>query len=285
MSGQKFIEFYQKVRRDFAEKGFDSPALDARLLFKSVLNVDDADFITGKDAAISQEQLEALSVLINKRLNGEPISRILGQREFWGMNFKVTAATLDPRPDTEILVEAALVKFQEKPPQRIIDLGTGTGCIIITLLKEFPNATGVAVDISEEALDVARFNAKAHGVVDRLSFVQSNWFENIEGQFDLITSNPPYIPNLDIESLDVGVRNHDPILALSGGDDGLDAYRDILRQIKGHAYPHSYCYLEIGIGQVPDLMRLVEESNMRVCRIIPDLAGIPRTVEVACGDK
>lgn len=276
----------QNARRELTVAGVDSPALDARILVKHVFGVTDADLIVGADRMASAAEEAQLAALVARRAGGEPVSRILGLREFWGLPFRVTPDVLDPRPDTETVVEAALARLRAKPPASIIDLGTGSGCILIALLHAFPDARGVAVDISPAALAVARENAALNGVADRITFVNARWFDGVAGQkFDLIVSNPPYIPHEDIESLAREVRNHDPILALSGGDDGYDAYRAIISGIKNHAAPGAWAYLEVGFDQGENVARLAGESNLSVNRIIPDIAGIPRAVEICCGDN
>lgn len=271
----------------FSEAGLDTPALDARILVRHFLNLTDADLISG-GAVPGSAQSAALEDAVQRRLAGEPVSRILGFREFWGMNFKVTPDTLDPRPDTERLVEMALESMKDCPPRRILDLGTGTGCILLALLREFPDASGIGVDISPAAVDVSRENMENNGLSARAAFHVSNWTDSLpdpDEMFDLIVSNPPYIPESDIESLAPEVRNHDPILALVGGGDGLDAYKILIMKIKRHLAPAGLCFFEIGQNQDRDLMRLVEESGLVVRRIGADYAGILRVVEIGHGDK
>lgn len=286
-----------KMREDLKAAGVLTAALDARILARQGGNFSDSDLITKAMCPLSPEVIEKTLQLLSRRLVGEPVSRILGEKEFWGLSFKVSPDTLDPRPDTETLIEAALKKLRNQPPSmssqaklrdlRILDLGTGTGCILISLLKELPNATGVAVDINPGAIAVARENAIRHGVDARIEFRQGSWLDPVkEGEsFDLIVSNPPYIPESEIESLSKEVRNHDPILALSGGLDGLDAYKIILMGIKKHLACDGFTLLEIGKGQEKDLARLVDESNMRVCDSYFDLAGILRVVEISHGEN
>ena len=276
-----------QLRTRFADAGLETPALDVRILARHFLGLSDADLITGQGAP-TPSQLDALEDAVQRRLAGEPVSRILGFREFWGMNFKVTPDTLDPRPDTERLVEMVLESMKDRPPHRILDLGTGTGCILLALLKEFPGATGMGVDINPGAVDVSRENMENNGLSGRAAFHVSNWTDSLpdpDEMFDLIVSNPPYIPESDIESLDPEVRNHDPILALAGGVDGLDAYKIIIMKIKKHLAPGGLCFFEIGQNQDRDLVRLVEESGLVVHRIGADYAGILRVVEIGHGDK
>lgn len=277
----------KQLRVRFAAAGLDTPDLDARILVRHFLGLTDADLITGQ-GEITPEHLGALDQAIERRLSGEPVSRILGFREFWGMNFKITPDTLDPRPDTERLVEMALESLKDRPPRHILDLGTGTGCILLSLLKEFPQARGLGIDINQGAVDVSRENAKTHGLSGRASFRQGNWTDSLaesDGLFDLIVSNPPYIPESDIESLLPEVRNHDPILALVGGKDGLDPYRILITETKKFLAPGGVCLFEIGQNQDADLVRLVEESGLAVRRLGADYAGILRVVEIAHGDN
>lgn len=274
---------YQEARRWLKEVKVENPELDARIILKHVLGVSDADLIEGT-GPVSASQLRAINAILQRRVYHEPLSRILGTREFWSLPFVVTPDVLDPRPDTETLVEAALKSFTA-PPATILDLGTGTGCILIALLHEWPEARGTGVDISGAALEVAAENARINGVADRARFVQGEWGGSLEDSFDLIVSNPPYIPSGDIPNLATEVKNHDPILALDGGKDGLQAYLVIIRETKKLLSPGGVCLLELGIGQVPDVTRLAAESGLSVSESIRDLAGIERVLKITTGDS
>lgn len=280
-------ELYKKMCHTLEQAGVDSLRRDARFLMQQATGLDEADFIASPDKEVAQDICDEIERYIKKRVAGEPVSRIFGAREFWGLEFEVTPDTLDPRPDTETLIEAVLASVEDKKaPLRIVDLGTGTGCILIALLSELPNATGVAVDVSAQALEVAKRNAERHGLSDRLETVQGSWMEPLEGQvFDLIVSNPPYIPAGDIEGLSSEVKNHDPVLALSGGKNGLECYKKIFSQIKNHLNGQNRAFLEIGFDQLESVTRLAEESNLCVCDSTPDIAGIPRVVDITRGDK
>ncbi len=205
------------------------------------------------------------------------MSRIIGAREFYGRRFRVTPAVLDPRPDTETLVEAALKRMP--PSARVLDLGTGSGAIIVTLLAERSDATGLATDISSEALAVARENAAALGVAERLTFLEAPWFDGIGERFDLIVSNPPYIPRADIAALSADVRNFDPLLALVGGSDGLDPYRAIAAGAAARLKPGGTVAVEIGAGQADSVEGIFAASGFRQLGRHRDLGGHIRCLE------
>jgi release factor glutamine methyltransferase len=207
------------------------------------------DIVAEPDLIVLPDVAARFSLLIERRCRFEPVSRILGAREFYGRSFRVTPDVLDPRADTEMLIGAALELAMGKGPLRILDLGTGSGAIGVTLLAELPEATAVATDLSAAALAVAKGNAEALGVAGRASFVQANWFEGIGGKFDLIVSNPPYIPLGDIAGLAPDVREFDPSRALDGGPDGLEAYRRLASGAGGHLAAKGHVVLEIGAGQ------------------------------------
>lgn len=281
------MDIARELQATLKEGGIPVDLREVKMMMKEAAGLTEEDFILTPDQPLIQEQQEKLSAIIARRLKGEPLSRIVGVKEFWGLEFEVTPDTLDPRPDTETLIEAVLKSLPDKDaPLRVVDLGTGTGCILISLLTELPNAAGVAVDISDAALGVARRNAERHGVSGRFEAVQGSWFGPLAGQdFDLIVSNPPYIPDADIQKLSGEVKNHDPVLALSGGENGLESYQKIISGLKKHLNHKNRAFLEIGFDQLGSVSRLVEESNLCVCDSTPDIAGIPRVVEICRGDK
>jgi len=254
--------------------GSDTPTLDARLLLQAAAGLTREDLILGPDRHLTPEQLAAFEGFIARRERREPVSRILGEREFYGRVFKVTPATLDPRPDTETIIEAAL-KVMPKAA-RLLDLGTGTGAIAITLLAERPDATGMATDLSPDALAVARQNAARLGVVDRLSLLEGSWFAPVSGTFDIILSNPPYIPADEIAGLSPDVRNFDPALALSGGSDGLDPYRLIASGAAAHLGEGGHVLVEIGAGQAADIEAIFAAEGYKTSGRHCDLGGHTR---------
>ncbi len=229
------------------------------------------------DPNLSAEDYGRLVPLLQRRCKGEPLSKITGQREFWSLLFKVTADTLDPRPDSETIIQAVLNYFPaQHQTLKLIDFGAGTGCLLLSALSEYPNGVGVGVDISDAALAVAQQNAQQLGLSQRASFVQSNWAENLQGEFDILISNPPYI-GLS-EPLETAVKEYDPPQALYGGEDGLEAYRALLPQLKRLMHPKSLAFIEIGQGQGDAVRSIGEEAGLICVSTYPDLAGIERVV-------
>jgi len=206
------------------------------------------------------------------------LALITGHREFWSLDFLVSPATLIPRPDSETVVEAGLAAFAGRPPpQRILDLGTGTGCLLLALLAEFPSAFGVGLDLSPAAAALAATNARRLGLIDRAAFAAGDWTNPLAGCFDLIISNPPYIPSRDIVTLAPEVAVHEPRQALDGGPDGYDAHRAILAILSDHLPADGAAVLELGQGQATFIAQLAHQAGWQAC-FRPDLAGIPRAV-------
>lgn len=259
-----------------AASGIDTAALDARLLFQAASGLRHEDIVAEPELAVAHDVVERFSLLIARRSRFEPVSRILGTREFYGRSFRVTPEVLDPRADTETLIEAALGLAQGREALRILDLGTGSGAIAVTLLAELPRATAVASDLSAAALRVAMVNAEALGVAGRASFVQADWFAGIGGSFDFIVSNPPYIRLGEIAGLAPDVREFDPQMALDGGPDGLEAYRRIASEAGGQLAPQGRVVLEIGAGQENAVNNLFEAAGFSRESLHFDLSGQAR---------
>ncbi len=267
----------------FAAAKIGNPELDARLLIGAAANLDLTQLIADGKRSLGVAEAEAVERFAARRIAGEPIARILGEQEFWGLRLTLSDATLIPRADTETIVETALVLLRSMPASagryRIADLGTGSGAILLALLTELLDATGVGTDLSEEALQTAQINAELHGLADRIAFIVSDYASALNGPFDLVVSNPPYIRSADIDALAIDVRDHDPHLALDGGADGLGAYRIIAAQAPGILKPGGALVVEVGIGQATDVALIMAASGL-VPETIPrpDLAGIPRAV-------
>ena len=258
-----------------------SASFDARLLLEHVLGVSREELLMDMNITLSEEQEVRYQELVSMRAARRPMAHILGNREFWGAKFAVSAATLDPRPDSETLVEAVLERVADRTSTlRLLDLGTGTGCLMLTLLRELPGATGVAVDISPDALEVARANAKELGLSDRVTFITSNWCEKIEGDFHIVISNPPYIPTSDIETLEPEVREYEPRLALDGGKDGMTCYRKILSALPKILKKNGFAVFELGVGQQRPFEEVASECGMKLTAVKKDLGGIPRAAIV-----
>lgn len=234
--------------------------------------------MTREHEALPPEAEAAVAQLMQRRLGGESVARILGHREFFGLDFVLGPATLEPRPDTELLVELALRRLP--PGGRLLDLGTGTGCIPIAILHSRPDATGLATDLSPDALEVARANAMRHGVAERLDFAQGDWFGALAGpdSFDLIVSNPPYIETAVIADLAPEVRGHDPLLALDGGPDGLAPYRIIAAEAHRWLRPGGSLVVEIGFDQGERAATLFAAAGYAGVEVHQDLAGLDRVV-------
>lgn len=262
--------------------GLDDAELDARILIGAALGLDLTGLIAQAARPLTAAEASRLAQYAQRRIAGEPVARILGTREFWGLPLRLSEATLVPRPDTETVVELALEILHERQashPPRIADIGTGSGAILLALLHEIPDASGVGTDLSQTALRTARDNAVALGLADRAGFVACSYAAALGGPFDLIVSNPPYIPSAEIPKLSVEVREHDPHLALDGGNDGYDAYRALIPQASERLAPGGALIVEAGQGQAENIETLMRGAALSVDRSPKaDLAGIPRAV-------
>jgi release factor glutamine methyltransferase len=264
--------------RALAAAGIEAPRREARLLLALALGVE-AQALVLDDPPVDDAAAERFRALFARRAAHEPFAHLAGRRGFWTHDLEVTPATLIPRPETEILVETALaLAGDRRAPLEILDLGTGSGAILVALLGELPNATGFGVDVSEGALEVARRNALRAGVGARARFGVSSWWSHVRGDFDLVVSNPPYIPSGDIAGLARDVRDYEPRLALDGGPDGLAAYRAIASIACRRIVPGGALIVEVGAGQAEEVAALFAASGFKDTRIVPDLAGIGRVV-------
>ncbi|MCJ8307820.1 MAG: peptide chain release factor N(5)-glutamine methyltransferase [Hyphomicrobiales bacterium] len=252
---------------------------DVKLLLMAAAGLDKAGLISASQKETSADLADRFAAFIQRRMDREPVHRILGRREFHGLELGLNAATLEPRDDTECLIELALAQVKERNAElRLLDLGTGTGAVALALLQELPNAQAVASDLQPAALQRAQANAELNGLSARFSSLQSNWFENVIGQFDLIVSNPPYIVSAELENLEPEVVRFDPRLALDGGADGLDAYREILAGAREYLVPNGCVVLEIGYDQRQLVSELAVASGWKVKQSAEDLAGQDRAL-------
>ncbi len=267
---------FEETARRLGEVAGDGARLDARLLVSEALGKAPEYVIGYPERIMPDEASGRLAVFLDQRLAHKPISQILGRREFRSLDFEVTAATLTPRPETEILVEMCLDALRDVPSPRVLDLGSGTGCILLSLMSERRDILGLGVDESEGALEVARRNAERLGC--DADFRRSDWFGGVQGAFDLIVSNPPYIPAGEREELPADVRDHEPAAALFAGDDGLDAYRAIARGAGAHLKSGGDVAVEVGMGRVEDVASVFERRGFRRRESRNDLAGRARAL-------
>lgn len=258
------------------QKGVDGARLDAELLLADALGLDRVGLYLNYDRPLSPGELSVYRQRVGRRAGREPLQYILGTTEFWSLPFAVTPAVLIPRPDTEVLVEEALKRAADSG--RILDVGTGSGAIAIALAHELPGATVEGVDISAGALAVAADNARRNGVDGRVAFREGDLGRLPDGPYDLIVSNPPYIPEADMAGLMPEVRDFEPCLALCGGQDGLDCYRLLARQAPDRLVPGAWLLLEVGIGQAPAVEALLAAAGLREVFSRQDYAGVPRVV-------
>jgi release factor glutamine methyltransferase len=283
LAGQTIETARRALTARFKSAGIDSAELDVRILVGSALGLDLTGVIAAAARILTDSEAECLDGFVRRRIAGEPVARIIGLKEFWGLPLRLSPATLVPRPDTETVVEAALeilcAESRCDSRLRIADLGTGSGAILLALLSELPNAFGVGTDISVPALRTARDNAGQLGFAARAAFVACDYAAALSGPFDLMVSNPPYIRSAQIASLDAEVRDHDPHPALDGGFDGLDAYRLIARQASGLLAPGGALVVEVGQGQSGDVQGLLAAAGAKPAGPPKsDLAGIGRAV-------
>ncbi|MCZ4072166.1 peptide chain release factor N(5)-glutamine methyltransferase [Agrobacterium sp. LMR679] len=270
------------ARKRLQAAGIADPLLDARLLIAEVVGFSLTDFVMKPDRAVTPEESARIAVMIERRANGEPAHRILGHREFHGLDLLLSKETLEPRPDTEVLVDTLLPALKKavsaKGSARILDMGTGTGAICLALLKECPEATGIGSDISADALETAVRNAARNDLGGRFEAIHSDWFEKIAGRFDIIVSNPPYIRTDIVATLDQEVRNHDPMAALDGGQDGLAPYRLIAADAGRFLVENGIVGVEIGFDQRLDVSAIFVSHGFSLLDAVKDYGGNDRVL-------
>jgi release factor glutamine methyltransferase len=270
--------------RQLEQFGIDSARLDASLLLSHVLGIKRERLMLSPEKELDNNEISAFNAVVARRQQCEPVAYITGKKEFWSLDFYVTRDTLIPRPDSETLVDAALKRVRSRKtrmqakPTTLLDIGTGTGCLLIALLKELPEFRGTGVDNSERALQVAKENAKRHGVEKRAEFIRSHWCDALDGTFDLILSNPPYIAETDMAALMPDVARYEPRSALVAGADGLSAYRALAPQVAAKLNPGGTVLFEVGQGQAEKVAALLAAQGLEMQPPEKDLAGITRCV-------
>lgn len=280
--GASVSEALQIIAQTFRAAGIDDADVDARVLAGHALHLDRARLVSQSDRVLEAREVNAISGLAARRLKREPVSRILGRKEFWSLALAITPDVLVPRPETETVVEGALdfvvrngLRMEKL---RILDIGTGSGALLVALLNELPNATGIGTDISRAALEAAQINVAQFGFESRSSLIACDMAAGVQGQFDLVVSNPPYIARGQIASLAPEVRDYDPMMALDGGDDGLTAYRSISADAKRILAQGGRLFVEMGAGQEPAVRELFTNAGLVVGIARNDLAGTPRVL-------
>jgi release factor glutamine methyltransferase len=280
--GATVAEVLRTMAQAFALAGIESPEADARLLLGHALRLERAQLLSQSDRVLEAREITAAAALAARRLRHEPVARILGRKEFWSLTLAIDESVLVPRPETETVIEMALDfvarRGLRRGPWRILDIGTGSGALLLALLKELPEASGTGTDISGAALSVARSNAERSGLAARCRFIECNIAEKASGLFDLIVSNPPYIARHEIATLAREVRDFDPVLALDGGSDGLDFYRAISAQAPRILAPGGLIIVELGKGQESAVRTIMVNAGLAPGEARPDLAGVPRAL-------
>jgi release factor glutamine methyltransferase len=269
-------ELQKKITKILAEGGIETNSLDARIILREIFNFDEKELILNSDLILSESKISKVQKIITRRLNFEPVSKIFGKRDFYNSTFSISDDVLDPRPETENIVEIANNFILEKGYESFIDLGTGSGCIILSILKENKNLTAVGVDISIDAINIAKKNSKDMNLEKRSSFLVSNWLSSIYNSYDLIISNPPYIPSDEIITLSKTVKNFDPLISLDGGQDGLKCYKEIAQDINRVINKNGRVILEIGYNQAHDVIKIFESKEFKLLKIYKDINGLNR---------
>jgi release factor glutamine methyltransferase len=271
----------QDVLRDavaaLQREKIETASLDARILLQHVLHASREALLIAMSEPMEPAMQQRFLELIERRAKRVPVSHLIGKREFWGMEFRVTADTLDPRPDSETVIEAVLERCRDREKSyKILDLGSGTGCLSLALLKELPRATAIGVDISDGALAVAKENALLLGFQGRSQYLVSRWCEKVVGAYDIVVANPPYIPTKSIDALAPEVAQYEPKVALDGGTDGLQCYREMVPALPKVLNDSGFAVLEMGAGQHDDLARIAGDNALRVDASVRDLSGTVR---------
>lgn len=275
---ETLVSLWTRVRDRLKAAGVDSPVLDARLLLEAGAGVSRLEIVTEPRRELTSDQVSAVEVLVRRREAREPIAHIVGRRHFWKLELTVTPDVLVPRPETEFVVEAALSALAPKGETRVLDLGVGSGAILLSVLSERPEATGLGIDRSEAALAIAQRNADDLGLQSRTQFRLGDWASELDERFDLVVSNPPYIASKEIETLQPEVARFEPRLALDGGIDGLDAYRVIIEALPRLLSDGGGFALEVGLGQAEAVTEMAHAAGLSTSPPWMDLAGIPRVV-------
>ena len=271
-------EIKKKLSKNFSISGIETSELDARLILKEILSFDDKELIINENYNIPERFIKEIFAIGERRLKGEPISKIFKKRDFYKSTFIISNDVLDPRPETELIVEIANNFIKKNEVKNILDLGTGSGCILLSILKENKMINGLGIDLSKEAINIAQKNSKKLQVEKQSNFLISNWMESINFKFDIVVSNPPYIPSKDIKKLSKDVKKFDPLISLDGGEDGLSCYRLIVKDLKRVITKNAIIIIEIGCNQSKLVEEIFKKNDFKLVKKYNDINGLDRVL-------
>ena len=271
-------EIKKKLSKNFSISGIETSELDARLILKEILSFDDKELIINENYNIPERFIKEIFAIGERRLKGEPISKIFKKRNFYKSTFIISNDVLDPRPETELIVEIANDFIKKNEVKNILDLGTGSGCILLSILKENKMINGLGIDLSKEAINIAQKNSKKLQLDKQSNFLISNWMEAINFKYDIVVSNPPYIASKEIEKLSKEVKNFDPFLSLDGGDDGLNCYRVIVEDLKRVINKNAIIIIEIGYNQSNSVEEIFKNNDFKLLKKYNDINGLDRVL-------
>ena len=269
-------ELQKNITKTLLDAGIKTNSLDARIILKETFNFDEKELIMNSDILISTSKINEVKKILSRRLKGEPISKIFRKRDFYDSTFLISDDVLDPRPETELIIDIANKYISENNYKSFIDLGTGSGCIILSILKENKNIKGLGLDISLNAINIAKKNSSRLELENHAMFLVSDWFSSVKETYDLIISNPPYILSGEIGTLSKGVKNYDPLISLDGGQDGLKCYKEIAKDVNRIINKNGRVILEIGCNQAEEVIKIFEINKFKFLNKIIDINGLDR---------
>ena len=264
------------ITKKLFDSGIETSSLDSRIILKEVFCFDEKELILNSQLIVPDNKINEVDKILSRRVSGEPVSKIFGKRDFYKSTFLISKDVLDPRPETELIIEIANNFILDKGYKNFIDLGTGSGCIILSILKDNKNLSALGIDISNKAINIAKKNCSNLNLENQATFLVSNWLSKVSGSYDLIISNPPYIPSKDIDTLLDNVKNYDPLISLDGGDDGLKCYREIAEDINRIISKKGRIILEIGFNQAINVIKIFESKEFMFLNKYTDINGLDR---------
>ena len=264
------------ITKKLFDSGIETSSLDSRIILKEVFCFDEKELILNSQLIVTKNKISEADKILARRISGEPVSKIFGKRDFYKSTFLISEDVLDPRPETELIIEIANNFILDKGYKNFIDLGTGSGCIILSILKDNKSLRAIGIDISNKAINIAQKNCSNLNLEKQATFLVSNWLSKVSGSYDLIISNPPYIPSKDVDALSANVKNYDPLISLDGGEDGLKCYRQIAEDINRVIGKNGRVVLEIGYNQAEDVIKIFESKDFIFLNKYIDINGLDR---------